>query len=71
MQKLLTVSLAFTLNTIRNTDERETVDELIKILHHEKFRVVVFRRFVKTSSFCEVITEIGINQKKDVSSRSK
>lgn len=66
MQKQLAGSLSFTLDKIKIADGRDTVDDLIKILHLEDISRALFKRLVKSSRASEVLTEEFNNKNKDI-----
>lgn len=45
------------MDKIKDAAESETVDEFVKLLHREEFRVDVFKAMVKCSRDCQLITE--------------
>lgn len=57
VQKRLAVSLAITLDKIRDTSGWDIVDDVIKIYNREAFCTAVFKRVMKCIHEYEVITE--------------
>jgi len=64
MRKLLAVSLALSLEQIRQASGREAVDEVLKILHREEFSLRDFKDMVKSSQDCERVKDKFIEENK-------
>lgn len=62
VQKLLGVSLAVTMEKIRDAARRETVVALLTIFHCQQFSQALFKGLVKWSRDCEGIIKALINE---------
>lgn len=60
--ELLVVSLAVTLDTIRDRDGSAATDEVMNLLHQENFNVLVVKKMIKTRGDCQVVTQDAIDQ---------
>lgn len=66
VKKVRSVSLEVTIDKSIDSAGRDNVHEVIKILHHEEFSRVVFKRFVKRSRDSELIAEMVINENDNI-----
>ena len=57
MEHMMAMSLALTLQNVSRRAGKETTDEVIQLLHDDKFNLNVFKKLVKGSSDCEEITQ--------------
>ena len=57
MEHMMAMSLALTLQNVSRRAGKETTDEVIQLLHDDKFNLNVFKKLVKSSSDCEEITQ--------------
>lgn len=64
IQEPVAVYLVLTADKIRYAAGRDTVDEDIKVLHHEVFCLEIFKGMIKSSRDCESITQDIINENK-------
>lgn len=55
LKKLLPLSLAITIENIRDAGGENTVDALVSIFHRQQFSLAVFKGLVKWCHDCEVL----------------